>query len=104
MVCLIPSSGKVPTYQHLDKFFHFFGYALLAFCYTQLWNKHKLQGLFLILLIYGFFIEVLQLITGWRTFDLWDILANGMGILYGIIFSISLGKDFFKLLENYNDK
>jgi glycopeptide antibiotics resistance protein len=100
IVCLIPSSGKIPTYEHLDKFFHFIGHALLAFCYTQLWNKQKLNGLFLTLLFYGFLIEVLQLITGWRTFDLWDVFANGMGTLYGILFAISLGKDFFKTLEN----
>lgn len=100
IVCLIPSSGRIPTYEHLDKFFHFLGHALLGFCYTQLWNKQKLSGLFLTLLIYGFLIEVLQLITGWRTFDLWDVFANGMGTLYGILFAISLGKDFFKTLES----
>lgn len=104
VVCLIPSSGKVPRFEHLDKFFHFFGHALLAIFYTQVWNRNRLNQLFFILLLYGFIIEVLQFLTGWRTFDLFDVLANSAGTTYGILFSISLGEGFFKFIENLKDR
>ncbi|TNF32155.1 MAG: VanZ family protein [Deltaproteobacteria bacterium] len=99
VVCLIPTSGKTPIYPHLDKFFHFFGHGILAYLYTQIWNPNKLTSLFISLFIYGFLIEILQFLTGWRTFDLYDVLGNSFGALYGIFWGLSLGQGLFVKLE-----
>lgn len=101
VLCLLPSPGETPKFEYLDKFYHFGAYALLAFQYTQIWNKKRLSDLLTRLVVFGFIIEVLQLLSGYREFDLWDALANGLGALYGIFFGFTLGKGAFKFIETF---
>lgn len=72
-------------FQNQDKIVHF----LLFFCFTWLWFKAyqpKLFFLFLFPFLTGVLIETLQfLMHEGRTFDLWDILANTIGIIAMII-------------------
>ncbi|MCO4794615.1 MAG: VanZ family protein [Bacteriovoracaceae bacterium] len=100
IACLYPSSGKVPKYEYLDKILHFSSYALLGFLYSQVWNLQKLTSLFTRLFLFGFLIELLQLVSTTRSYEHLDLLANAAGIFYGIIFGISLGSNFFQLIEN----
>lgn len=83
--------------ENADKFFHTFAYAGLTFIwYLQYFsrsrkNKNHLRKkplLLICLLIVGFgiFIEVLQdSITSYRTFDVYDILANFIGTVLALI-------------------
>ncbi|HLV38754.1 VanZ family protein [Xanthomarina sp.] len=78
----------VPSFS--DKIFHFMAYAL----FTWLWfnafyfkfNFNKIKGIFttvVIAIVFGIIIEVLQwLLTSSRSFDLLDILANVLGVLF----------------------
>jgi glycopeptide antibiotics resistance protein len=69
-----------------DKVVHaalFFIFAFLL--YYSGWTQKKL-GLFLIPFLVGILIEFLQDYLGWgRTFDLWDILGNTIGILIAYV-------------------
>ena len=79
-----------------DKVFHALVYALLTFFSWQYLRKKypdfnrqknllKVAGL---CILYGFFIELIQLALPTRSFDLYDALANSIGCL--ISFSILL--------------
>lgn len=81
----------VPSYS--DKIFHFLAYAL----FTWLWfnsfyfkfNFSKIKSVFRSILVsvtFGIIIEVLQLIlTTSRSFDIFDIIANSLGVLFAVI-------------------
>lgn len=85
----------------LDKFIHVFIHWIL--CFTWLWyffvadNYHSFKkNVFVVLFscfCYGFLIEVLQ---HWfaqsRQFDLFDIVANGIGCLIGLLFFLIIRK------------
>ncbi|MFD2552066.1 VanZ family protein [Bizionia sediminis] len=77
----------VPSYS--DKVFHFIAYALLVWLwffavYTRT-NYSKLKTLIQVAIacaVFGTIIEVLQKeITNTRSFDLYDIAANALGVL-----------------------
>lgn len=83
------SSGKKSWLSNIniengDKVVHaalFFIFVLLL--YFSGWAQKKI-GLFFIPFLFGTLIEFLQDYLGWgRTFDLWDILGNTIGILLG---------------------
>lgn len=82
---------------HDDKIFHALAYTafvLLVFNYLQ---KSKVKNAVWISMIstfiYGTIIEVLQkVLTTYRTFDVFDIAANGAGILLGFFIIKSLYK------------
>lgn len=66
-------------WQHITAYFltmSWFGLVLRS-------NYHRYSALFL--LIYGGFMEVLQALTDYRSFDAWDFVANGSGILLALL-------------------
>ena len=81
----------VPSFS--DKIFHFMAYAL----FTLLWfnafyfrfKYNKIKGIYrtvVIAIVFGIIIEVLQwLTTTSRSFDLLDIVANVLGVLFAAI-------------------
>ena len=82
-LCLIPmvylSSGLFDWWdkaQHALVFFCLSGLGILA--YQKVAVKVAIG-----LLLYGALIEVLQWLTGWRSGELSDLVADGMGILIG---------------------
>lgn len=76
-----------------DKVYHTVCYALMSFlwCYYAKLKLKKLKINFTLVLIlsistFGTIIEVLQLtLTNYRAFDWWDVLANFIGIILGIV-------------------
>ncbi|MBU1114551.1 MAG: VanZ family protein [Bacteroidetes bacterium] len=77
-----------------DKIKHFGAYLVLAFLLNfaliiqkkySLINKYSIIFTFLIVLFYGLFDEVHQIFIPGRFFDWWDLVANGVGSLLGII-------------------
>lgn len=91
---------------YLDKVVHFTFYfvaailGLLSFSFLLVKGGARAQKVWwlmgLSLFVYGMGIEVLQhTITSQRTGDVWDMLANGCGVLLGILLirrAISLKK------------
>jgi len=72
------------SFDHQDKIVHillFFIFTLLFF-FSAFTRRNFL--IWLVPLLTGILIEILQQLTGWgRTFDVFDILANAIGILAG---------------------
>ena len=84
--------GAVSAMDYNDLLLHFAGYVAaglsigLAFPRRPLWQR----GLFL--LGYSILIEIAQHFLPPRTFDVYDISANGAGILVGIVLFALLRK------------
>ena len=82
----------VPIFPMQDKLAHLIAYFLLAICWGSYWLRRRNLGFwrpfvpFMLLgaLIYGTIIEVLQgVLTHSRTADIYDILANCLGMFIG---------------------
>ncbi len=67
-----------------DKYGHLLAYAGTMWWWAQLWRtwRKRLRLAFLLAMM-GVVIEFVQGATGWRTFDVMDMLANGAGVLVG---------------------
>jgi VanZ family protein len=83
-LCLRETADMTSTIPHLDKLFHFSAYALLTFYQIQVHGVKNSSKIFIVFMIQGILIEVLQLMTGYRSFELLDIVANGSGSIYAI--------------------
>lgn len=81
---------------NFDKVLHAFAYGTLSLFW--LIATQKLNKQFIVLsscVIYGTVIEFLQSeLTNYRTGDLYDVLANTLGVIFGYLF-------FEKLAKNY---
>lgn len=80
-----------------DKIYHAFAYlvfVVLCFNYlTRINVKNAIPKAIIFSISYGIIIEVLQkALNTNRTFDLWDILANVVGVLLGCIIIMSINK------------
>jgi VanZ family protein len=67
-----------------DKLMHFAGYFFAAFSISFAAPQAALWQRALFLIIYSIAIEIGQHFMPPRTFDLWDIVANGTGIILGL--------------------
>lgn len=80
---------------NFDKVLHAFAYGTLSLFW--LIATHKLNKQFIVLsscVIYGTVIEFLQSeLTNYRTGDLYDVLANTLGVIFGYLFFEKLAKN-----------
>ena len=71
---------------YLDKAGHFTGMGLLAFLVLRTFGKHRNPGfiLMMVFLVLGFATaeEFSQRFLHYRSFELWDLAANYLGILF----------------------
>jgi membrane-bound lytic murein transglycosylase A len=88
---------------HFDKFVHFSMYFILGLLFQQLLHYRKWSVFFMAFVI-GTLIEVLQTQVPFRSFDLFDIMANSIGGGVGIIFSNYLIPHFLLRLEKWRTK
>ena len=81
---LTPHPPKPFSFSGVDKLGHAFAYASLAlwFCqiYLSLWSRIITVVL---LVVMGIGVEYVQGWSGYRYFDIWDMLANSLGALFG---------------------
>jgi len=81
---LTPHPLTLFAFENADKLEHACAYAALSFwfCqfYRQKWSRARVM---LALLALGVAIEYVQGWTGYRTFDVLDMLADGVGVLGG---------------------
>lgn len=84
----LPKSA-MPELGSTDKLYHCIGYAGLAFllCWVVR-SKPRLKQIPLVILVgsaYGFLDEVTQKLIPGRIYDVYDLVADGVGILLGIV-------------------
>lgn len=88
------------NFDNYDKFYHVIAYCGLAFLwfnYAKIHNlKQQLLKVFFATTLFGVILEFLQHnINPNRQFDVYDMLANSVGIVIGIIIAINL--ELFKV-------
>jgi VanZ family protein len=81
VVCLLPTTPKVQV-QNFDKIVHTSMYIVLGFIARFAYpNAHYFKHLLPVLIAFGIGIEVLQGLSGYRTFSWLDMIANTAGAL-----------------------
>ena len=85
--------------QIIDKIFHALVYFFLVIWFS---GQYKISfTFFLVITLYGALIELIQYFIPYRSAELMDIFSNQIGVIAGIIFSISGLGGWSKKFENY---
>jgi VanZ family protein len=83
---LWPKPPEVPTFEHSDKLAHLIAYSILTLWFANIYRQRSRHLLLAAAFVgLGICLELLQGLTDYRTFSYSDILANGSGVLLGII-------------------
>ena len=85
---------KSPTI-YFDKIIHFMLFFIQSFLITKTYFSIKFsinffKMILILLLIFCFFIEIIQIIMPYRTFDYFDLLSNILGSALGSVFGYFL--------------
>lgn len=90
VVCLLPLPAGSLDVPGSDKFLHLFAWFLLMFGHTQLGLGQSAllwrAGLFVAV---GVLIEYAQQATGYRSADARDVVANVLGVVFGLVIGTS---------------
>jgi VanZ family protein len=96
IVSLIP----VPDIGTSDKILHLLTYALLSTVFSTLVCRNiSLLKVVPGLILFGVILEFLQGMTGYRTLDAYDMLANSVGVFLGLIVRLTPVPRWFRKLE-----
>ncbi|TVZ52235.1 VanZ family protein [Dokdonia sp. Hel_I_53] len=98
------------SFSHVDKLIHLCAYLGLAFLWMSFYQLQKRSFtpevnfskihfvIAVMIIVYGIIIEVLQGgITNYRTPDVWDVLANTIGVFIGSLIFVIIFKNFKRL-------
>lgn len=93
---LTPHPPEPLSFHNVDKFEHAFAYGSLALWFCQIYLSARSHMIAVVLLIgMGIGLEFMQKWTGYRHFDLWDMVANSIGALLGFLLArTALGRLF----------
>ncbi len=95
-VCLMPiNQSALPSFYGVDKIEHFVTYFVLSLYFCQVIRQRFHLHCVGLLVMLGILIEFLQILTGYRMFDLWDIVANTLGVAAGYF----IGKNYGTVLQ-----
>jgi VanZ family protein len=79
----ISTDSSIAKFLIQDKLLHFLAFAVITFFAYASNFKIKRIFLFLILILYGLSIEVIQNSLEYRTFELYDLLSDIIGVFVG---------------------
>lgn len=97
---LIPHPPKPLSFNHVDKLEHAFAYASMALWFCQIYLSARSRMIMAVMLIgLGISIEFVQEWTGFRTFDVWDMAANSIGVLLGFLLARTAPGRLFVFIE-----
>jgi len=92
LVCLVAYFSLIPlppqpvSFAHADKLEHGIAYTLLSLWFCQLYLSIRSRTIVIAALIgLGIGLEFVQGWTGYRFFDVWDMVANSIGVLLGFL-------------------
>jgi len=93
---LTPHPLEPLSFQNVDKLEHAIAYGSLGLWFFQLYPSFRSRVIAVSLLIgMGIGIEYLQRWTGYRQFDVWDMVSNSIGVLSGLLLvRTGLGRSF----------
>ena len=86
--------------QGFDKYEHIFAYAVLSGYFGQLLSRYALHLRYaLALFCMGALLEVLQGLTGYRSPDYYDLAANSIGVVLGLLLCLTPLKGVVAMLD-----
>lgn len=83
IMSFISLDSSIAKFLIQDKLLHFLAFAVITFFAYASNFKIKRIFLFLILILYGLSIEVIQNSLEYRTFELYDLLSDIIGVFVG---------------------
>ena len=96
---LTPSPFEIDVEQG-DKLGHLAAYGVLMFWFCQLYASRRARvGYALGFIALGIALEFIQRATGYRSFELWDMVADGAGVLIGWLLAAAAGNGLPARLE-----
>ena len=97
---LMPQPPQPLDFDNGDKLEHASAYALLMTWFCQIyWSRGHRERLAVALVFIGVTLEILQGLTGYRTFDYADMLANTIGVVGGWTISLTRIKELLVSLD-----
>ncbi|MGI9291459.1 MAG: VanZ family protein [Gammaproteobacteria bacterium] len=90
VLSLIPLGPVGDIMMWTDKFLHAGCFLFLMIWFCGLFPRSSHLRISVLLMVYGGLIELLQYLTGFRSFELADMVADVVGILFGAMLA-SLG-------------
>lgn len=83
---LLPAPSGIGRIEFGDKMLHAGAFAFLMLWYAQLYaDGRDRRRLALGLVAFGVGIEVLQSLVPYRSADIWDLVADGAGVVAGVL-------------------
>ena len=81
---LLPATGtSIMVFPYADKIAHALAFAFLMVWFGGLVPRRNYPHLFVAFVVYGGVIELLQNLTGYRTMEFADLIADTFGLLVG---------------------
>lgn len=78
---------STPIFEHFDKILHFNAYLCLMGYFSLIYLKKNHLKVLCTFIVMGVCIELLQIATGYRSFEFLDIIANTSGLICGGVIS-----------------
>lgn len=91
----MPEAAALPS----DKLMHVLAYLGLALWFGAIYRRERFARLGLWLVALGLVIECLQFGTGYRSFELADLLADALGVAAGLLLAATPLGNVLSLLE-----
>jgi VanZ family protein len=96
---LTPHPIEVPV-EHGDTLGHVAAYATLMFWFAQLDSRHRIRLAYAIgFVLLGVALEFAQRLTDYRTFEVADMCADAVGVLFAWVASPPRGPDVIGFVE-----
>lgn len=83
LLSLMPMPVIRITPMHSDKLLHALSYAFLMYAFAQVFDRIPRPVLALLFIVLGVGVEFLQGLTRYRSFEIADMAANGVGVVAG---------------------
>jgi len=81
---LVPGT-ELPRFLLPDKLVHAGSYFLLMIWFSGLYQRKRHLAIAVALVALGLGLDLLQYLVATRNFDMFDVLANGAGVLTGLV-------------------
>jgi len=99
-ISLTPNPPEPVRFWNADKLEHALAYGLLMLWFAQIFSRHMSRLLTAgLLILLGVSLEILQSFTGYRFFEVADMIANTTGVLLGWVWSRTGAGRIYAALE-----
>jgi VanZ family protein len=101
-VSLTPHPPEPVSFENVDKIEHMLAYAALSFWFCHIYRSVGARVIVMAALVgLGVGLEFAQGWTGYRMFDVMDMLADSAGVLLGWLMLFTPAAQLFVYIENY---